>query len=460
MISYVSTRGQAPELGFADAMLAGLASDGGLYCPATLPELGSLAPGADYIDTASAIMWPFVEGSFDQSEFKRLVREAYSSFRHPEVVPVRPLGENQWVAELFWGPTLAFKDVALQLLGRLLDAELTRRDQHVTVLGATSGDTGSAAIEALRGSSRADVVILHPEGRVSDIQRRQMTTVDVPNVANVAVEGTFDDCQDLVKAAFGSPELRAQLNLAAVNSINWARVMAQIVYYATSARAVAPDGSPVSFCVPTGNFGNVLAGWYARRLGVPIHQLVIASNRNDILTRFFQTGRLTAHAVQPSLSPSMDIQVSSNFERALWEASGRDGEAVAALLDQFRADGDVDVPDEWVSQLRSQFVAGSVDDDATLATIADLHSSSGAVFDPHSAVGLAVAANYAEVGVPMITLATAHPAKFPDAVERAIGRRPDLPAFLSELLSRREYCQHAPAELGAIVEIARTLRAI
>lgn len=415
---------------------------------------------SSYAEVAGAVMWPFVEGSIERDVFQTMVAEAYSSFRDPAVCPVVDLGDNHHLLDLAKGPTLAFKDVALQLVGRLLDHELERRGRRVTVLGATSGDTGSAAIEALQGRHNVSVVILHPKGRVSEVQRRQMTTVDAANVRNVAIDGSFDDCQDLVKAAFNDPALREEFGLAAVNSINWARVMAQIVYYVTSARAVAPvvDGvsQPVSFTVPTGNFGNVLAGWYAKRMGLAVDQLVVASNQNDILPRFFETGRLTARPVAPSLSPSMDIQVSSNFERLLWEASGRDGKAIDELLTTFRADGDVEVP--WVETLRAEFDTGRLDDDGILAEIKLVHEQLGLLIDPHTAVGTYVARQVRrDSSVPMVTLGTADPAKFPDAVEKATGVRPELPPFLSELMSRPEYLVDAPNDLGAVTSEMRAL---
>lgn len=405
-------------------------------------------------------MWPFVEGSIERDVFESMVADAYATFRDPAVCPVVELGDNHYLLDLAKGPTLAFKDVALQLVGRLLDHELENRGRRVTVLGATSGDTGSAAIEALQGRDNVSVVILHPKGRVSEVQRRQMTTVDAANVRNVAIAGSFDDCQDLVKAAFNDPALREEFGLAAVNSINWARVMAQIVYYVTSAGAVAPGvggtSQPVSFTVPTGNFGNVLAGWYAKRMGLAVDQLVVASNQNDILPRFFETGRLTAQPVAPSLSPSMDIQVSSNFERLLWEASGRDGTAIDELLTAFRATGDVEVP--WVEGLRSEFDTGRLDDEGILAEIKLIHEQLGLLIDPHTAVGTYVARQARrDSSIPMITLGTADPAKFPDAVEKATGVRPELPPFLSELMSRPEYLVDAPNDLDAVASEMRAL---
>jgi threonine synthase len=443
-LTYVSTRGAAPELGFADVLLAGLARDGGLYVPSEWPSLtvGDLGRFAEmsYAEVATEVMWPFVEGALDLDTFASIVADSYATFDSPDVVPLTDLGDGMWLAELFHGPTLAFKDIALQLVGRLFDHELTRRGQRVTVVGATSGDTGSAAIEALRDRASVDVFILHPAGRVSDVQRRQMTTVDAPNVHNVAVEGTFDDCQDLVKALFADDDFRDRRNLSAVNSINWARVMAQIVYYvASTVRLGGGDGHPVAFSVPTGNFGNVFAGYGAQRMGTPISQFVVASNRNDILTRFLTTGTMTIGEVHPTLSPSMDIQVSSNLERLLFELYGRDGAAIAELMARFRAEGTVSVDRGRLDLLAEHWSAGRVDDDATSATIADLYERTGMLIDPHTAVGLAAAREArADTRVPMVVLSTAHPAKFPDAVEAATGVRPPLPPQLADLFERQE----------------------
>ena len=437
-IRYVSTRGSAPELGFADALLAGLARDGGLYVPATVPALADSwrqAPARGYAATAVDVMWPFVAGSLERDDFARAVHAAYAVFDDPDVVPLRRLGATDvWLAELHHGPTLAFKDVALQLVGQLLDYELERRDERVTVLGATSGDTGSAAIEALRDRARVDVTILHPSGRVSDVQRRQMTTVDAPNVLNLAVQGSFDDCQDLVKAAFADLPFRDRFRLSAVNSINWARVMAQIVYYVTAAARFA---QPVTFVVPTGNFGNVYAGHMARRMGLPVKQFVVASNRNDILTRFFRTAVMAIEGVEPSLSPSMDIQVSSNLERLLWEILRGDGAAVVELFATFRQRGVVQLDDAQFGRLREGFVACRTDDDATLATIRRVWDDFGILVDPHTAVGLSAALTEVPPGQPVVVLATAHPAKFPDAVQAATGQWPQLPARLADLAERQ-----------------------
>jgi len=452
MINYESTRGEAPPLAFADTLLAGLATDGGLYCPVEIPELPELDPEMSYAEIAELVMWPFVEGSIEREAFHTMVVDAYRPFRDDAVTPLVELGADQYLLDLSKGPTLAFKDVALQLVGRMLEHELGNRGGEAMVFAATSGDTGSAAIEALANRNHLAITVLHPLGRVSDVQRKQMTTVDAPNVMNAAVNGTFDDCQDLVKAAFNDPELREGLRLAAVNSINWGRVMAQIVYYVVASLRINNMSAPISFSVPTGNFGNVLSGWYAKRMGVPIDRLIVASNRNDVLTRYFETGTLSTRDVAPSLSPSMDIQVSSNFERLLWEASGRDGAAVAALLTEFRSSGRTPVPQGWTELIRAEFDAARVSDEDTLAEIARVHNDLGLLLDPHTAIGTRVARDLAQSGVPMVTLGTADPAKFPDAVEQATGVRPPLPAFLSELFDRTEQFVEFDNDLATVAE--------
>ena len=449
---YVSTRGQAPVLGFGDVLLAGLARDGGLYVPERWPQLGPPPAGPrSYEATAIEVMTPFVEGAVDAPDFAAIVADTYATFSHPDVTPLVELDDGLQVLELFWGPTLAFKDVALQLVGRLFDHELRRRGDRVMIVGATSGDTGSAAIEACRDRDAVDIVILHPHGRVSEVQRRQMTTVDSPNVHNVAVEGTFDDCQDLVKAMFADEAFRDRLNLSAVNSINWARVMAQIVYYVVAAERLTDRRSPVSFSVPTGNFGNVFAGEVARRMGLPIDRFVVGSNRNDILTRFFETGTMRMEGVVPTLSPSMDIQVSSNFERLLFELVGRDGLKVADLLTRFRDEGEVTFEEDSVAPLSEHWAGARVDDEQTLAIIADVHAKTGMLVDPHTAVGIGAArAHRGDPDVPMVVLATAHPAKFPDAVEKATGVRPALPPHLADLFDRTERYDVLPNDLAAV----------
>src|SRR5688500_17820801 len=377
---YVSTRGEAPVLGFGDVLLSGLAVDGGLYVPETWPTLDpdTWRDVRPYAEVATEVMWPFVEGSMAREDLAAIVAEAYATFDHPDVCPVIELGDLH-LLELFWGPTLSFKDVALQLVGRLFDHELTARSERATIVVATSGDTGSAAIEACVGRDTLDIVVLHPADRVSDVQRRQMTTVDAPNVHNVAIEGTFDDCQDLVKAMFADVAFRERVRLSAMNSINWARVMAQVVYYVTTTARLGRS----SFTVPSGNFGNIFAGWVAERMGLPMGQLVIASNSNDILTRWVADGSMIAEEVVPTLSPAMDIQVSSNHERLLFELSGRDGARTAELLQRFRGLGSVEAPRS------DRFQAARVDDVDTLATIRGVHDVSGVLVDPHTAVGIA-----------------------------------------------------------------------
>ena len=458
-MKYVSTRGNAPVLGFADVLLAGLAADGGLYVPERWPELPAREEllAMDYPTLAAEVMWPYVApdgdpgpGDLDRDTFSRIVADSYAGFDADEVVPVIQLGDV-WLAELFHGPTLAFKDVALQLVGRLFDHVLEGRDSRVAILGATSGDTGSAAMEAFRGRARADCVILFPEGRVSEVQRRQMTTITEANCHAVAVTGTFDDCQDLVKAAFADESFRDEVHLSAVNSINWGRVMAQVVYYVWASLRVAPDGSPVSFCVPTGNFGNILAAWVAKRMGLAVDRLVVASNRNDILTRFFTTGDMQAEPVVPTTSPSMDIQVSSNLERLLFEVLDRDGSAVAELLGRFRSDGIVSVPGDVLATLGDEFDAARLDDTAVAEVIDSVHEEHDVLLDPHSAVGVGVARSFVGgLHTPLVCMATAHPAKFPDAVFEASGVRPPLPAHMADLLERPERFEHAPNDLGAV----------
>jgi threonine synthase len=456
-VRYVSTRGRAPELGFADVLLAGLASDGGLYVPAEYPPLPDLAGAPDYASAAAAVMAPFVGDELGPGALDDLCREAYAGFRHAAVVPLVQIDHRRWLLELYHGPTLAFKDLALQLVGRMFDSVLAQRSERITIVGATSGDTGSAAIAGVQGCANVDIVVLYPEGRTSEVQRRQMTTVDSANVHAVAVEGTFDDCQDLVKAMFADAPFRDELRLSAVNSINWARVMAQTVYYATAAHALAGQ---ITACVPTGNFGNVLAGWIARRMGAPIADLIVASNANDILTRFINDGEMSMRAVVPTLSPSMDIQVSSNFERLLFEINGRDGGMTAEQLGRFRATGSLAIEGDQ----RGEFVTGSFraercDDAATLAEIGRVYRASGVLVDPHTATATYAANRLggAAPDVPVVTLATAHPAKFPDAVERATGIRPELPPHLADLLSRPERTQTLPNDLTTVEKFVRSV---
>jgi threonine synthase len=452
-VQYVSTRGQAPPVDFAEVLLGGLAPDGGLYVPDTWPTLPQLLTGGSYADVATAVMWPYVEGTIDRGVFEAIVRDTYAAFRHPAVCPLVQLGDDEWLLELFHGPTLAFKDVALQLVGRLFDHVLTARGERLTIIGATSGDTGSAAIDGVKHCQAVDIVMLYPAGRISEVQRRQMTTIESPNVHAVAIEGTFDDCQDLVKAMFADASFRARHRLSAVNSINWARVMAQTVYYVTAALSLGggPGRRPVSFAVPTGNFGNVLAGWIAAHTGLPVQRLVVGSNRNDILARFLASGIMATSVVVPTLSPSMDIQVSSNFERLLFELNHRDGGLTAEQMARFRATGTLTVEPDQLDRLTALFAGARCDDATTLAVIRDTYQAAGELLDPHTAVGLHAARQVERVpGVPMVVLATAHPAKFPDAVEQATGVRPALPPHLADLFDRPERITTLPNDLGEV----------
>ncbi|MBL8658688.1 MAG: threonine synthase [Rhodospirillales bacterium] len=454
-MKYVSTRGAAPILGFDDVVLTGLARDGGLYVPQFWPRLSDENLRAmaqlNYPALAARVMAPFAGPSVQEPDLRAITGAAYADFDHPLVAPLKRLGPKLWLLELFHGPTLAFKDFALQILGRLFDLILARRGERITIVGATSGDTGSAAIEACRDRAFVEIFILHPKGRVTEVQRRQMTTVDAPNVHNIAIEGTFDDCQDLVKAMFNDTAFRERMNLAAVNSINWARILAQITYYIHAALTLGGPGQPVAFAVPTGNFGNVFAAFAAHRLGAPISHLVVGSNRNDILTRFFDSGRMEMGAVFPTLSPSMDIQVSSNFERLLFELYDRDGATVAGLMGEFREHRAFQVDRARWQRAKGLFSACRIDDEATTDAIRAIYDETGELLDPHSAIGVAAArAIRKDDGVPVVAVATAHPAKFPDAVERATGFRPPLPPRLADLMDRPERYTALPADLGAV----------
>lgn len=461
-MQYVSTRGRAPSLTFDEVLLTGLARDGGLYVPETWPQLlpDQIRRFATrpYDAVAVEVMWPYIEGTIDRGEFESMVFDAYAAFNHPDVCPVRPLGGGVWLLELFHGPTLAFKDVALQLVGQLFEHELAKRGERITIVGATSGDTGSAAIAACRDRDALDVFMLHPAGRVSEVQRRQMTTVLSTNIHNIAVEGTFDDCQDLVKAMFGDVTFRDRHRLSAVNSINWGRILAQVVYYVKTAAVLGAPDKPVAFSVPTGNFGNVFSAWVARQMGVPISALYIGSNTNDILPRLLETGVMEMHDVVPTTSPSMDIQVSSNFERLLFELLGRNGEEVADRMQRFREDGRIDLSDV-VGPMREVFGAARLDDDAVGRVIAATYKRSGVLVDPHTAVGLGTAALlHRDTSVPVVCLATAHPAKFPDAVEAATGERPELPEELHDLLEREERFVTLPNDLRELVAYVDTVK--
>ena len=452
---YVSTRGEAPVLSFSDALLAGLARDGGLYVPETWPtfskdEIAALA-GRPYADVAKAVIAPFVADAIARNALDLMIEDAYAGFRHPAVTPLVQVGTNRFVLELSHGPTLAFKDVAMQLLARLMDHVLTARGGRATIVGATSGDTGSAAIEAFRHSDAVDVFILYPHKRVSEVQRRQMTTVASPNVHAIAVEGTFDDCQAMVKAMFNHHAFRDRLALAGVNSINWARIVAQVVYYFYAATALGAPHREVSFVVPTGNFGDILAGWVAKKMGLPIADLAIATNVNDILVRTLESGRYEVRGVMPSSSPSMDIQVSSNFERLLFEALDRDAAAVRQLMDSLSQSGAFTLPRAVQAAIAADFTAARADEPETRATIAEMQEEAGYLVDPHTAVGLTVADKVEhKKSVPQVVLSTAHPAKFPDAVEAATGIRPPLPAHMADLMTRKERVSVQPNDLATI----------
>lgn len=452
---YISTRGRAPELAFDDVLLSGLARDGGLYVPAEWPRFNTddlvAMKALSYNDLAFKVIQPFVGGTIDDDALKAIIARAYSTFEGGEVAPLINIGDDIHLMELFHGPTLAFKDVAMQMLGGLFDHVLQARGEHITIVGATSGDTGSAAIEACRGKDTLDIFMLHPEGRVSEVQRRQMTTVLADNVHNVAVRGTFDDCQDLVKAMFNDTPFRDRHHLSAVNSINWARVMAQIVYYFHAALHLGAPEREISFTVPTGNFGNVFAGYAAMKMGLPVKKFIVAANANDILARFFDTGEMRTDAVVPTLSPSMDIQISSNFERLLFDMMGRDGARVESTLTTFRKEGSFRVDQGMLDTVRERFDAARYDDKETTETIRALYAESGMLIDPHTAVGLAAAkAKHDNDGTPMVVLATAHPAKFPDAVEAATGVRPALPERMSDLYDREERAVTTDNSLDAI----------
>jgi threonine synthase len=455
-LRYVSTRGEAPELGFEDVLLTGLARDGGLYVPAHWPQFSvrqfAAMQGRTYEEIAFEVMHAFVGGALPDADLKRMIGEAYATFGHPAVAPLKQLDDNQWLLELFHGPTLAFKDVAMQLLARLMDWALEKHRTRATIVGATSGDTGGAAIDAFQASRHASVFMMHPHGRVSEVQRRQMTTVASPTIHNLAIEGNFDDCQAIVKALFNDLAFRDQVGLAGVNSINWARIVAQVVYYVTAAVALGAPGRAVSFCVPTGNFGDIFAGFVSKRMGLPVDRLVIATNVNDILDRTLKTGRYETRGVTASTSPSMDIQVSSNFERLLFEVHGRDPYSVRRLMQGLSQSGAFSIGSRELDQIRHEFDSGAVSEAETAATIRETLKQTGELLDPHSAVGYAVSRRQQPSASPMITLATAHPAKFPDAVQRASGIRPALPPRLEHLLTAKERFTVLPNDVARVRE--------
>lgn len=444
MTRYISTRGEAPELGFCDVMLTGLARDGGLYVPAIWPQLSAeiIAGffGRPYWEVAVDVIRPFAGGEITDAELGRMANEAYATFRHPAVVPLRQMSPHQFVLELFHGPTLAFKDVAMQLISRLMDHVLAKRGERTTIVVATSGDTGGAAVEAFSGLENVDLIVLFPHGRISEVQRRMMTSTGAANVHALAVEGTFDDCQALVKGMFNNHRFRDATSLSGVNSINWARIVAQVVYYFTSAVAVGAPARAVDFVVPTGNFGDIFAGYVAKRIGLPVRTLRIAANVNDILARTLKTGIYEVREVHATASPSMDIQISSNFERLLFEAGRRDAAGVRRLMDSLKQSGRFVLPDATLAAIREEFDAGRADETETAAAIRAAWREAGELVDPHTAVALAVAdRDTTDTRVPSIVLSTAHPAKFPDAVETACGQRPQLPAWLDGLMTKSEH---------------------
>ncbi|MCP5382441.1 MAG: threonine synthase [Kordiimonadaceae bacterium] len=454
-MKYKSTRGEAPDLNFEEVLLSGLARDGGLYLPEVWPQIADAEiramRGKSYQDIAFQVMSPYVCPEIPEEDFKGLIEKAYSTFRHDAVVPLSQLDSNEWMLELYHGPTLAFKDVALQLLGHLFDYVLTKRGDKITIVGATSGDTGSAAIDCVQGRACADIFMLHPYGRVSNVQRRQMTTVLKNNVHNIAIEGDFDNCQALVKALFNDLDFRDKIRLSAVNSINWARVMAQIVYYFTAAVALGSPDRKVSFSVPTGNFGDVYAGYIAKQMGLPIDRLVVATNVNDILSRTLSNGEYKVGETIPTISPSMDIQVSSNFERLLYNIYKGNGADVRLLMENLKQSGVFIISSGQLNRAKETFDALRVSEDETKSTIAEVYKSTGHVIDPHTAVGIHAARQIRQdKSVPMISLSTAHPAKFPDAVEEVTGIYPALPVHMADLFEREEKFDILPNDLGAL----------
>lgn len=455
---YISTRGNAPVLSFEEAMLTGLARDGGLYVPETIPQLSAddikEMRGMSYEEIAFKVMRPFIGDTFTDGEFKEIIAKAYSTFGHDARAPLVQLGSNHYLLELFHGPTLAFKDFAMQLIGQLFQAALGRSGQRVTIVGATSGDTGSAAIEAFKGLDAVDVFILYPHGRVSEVQRRQMTTPSESNVHALAVDGHFDDCQARLKDMFNDFEFRDGVRLAGVNSINWARVLAQVVYYFSSAVSLGAPDRKISFTVPTGNFGDIFAGYIAKQMGLPIDRLVVATNQNDILHRCLTTGDYKTSEVHPSISPSMDIQVSSNFERALFYAYGKDGNAVGQLMDELK-EGGFSVSQGALQALEEHFDSGRVSEAETSATITEMQGRTGEILCPHSAIAARIGDQHQDGATPMVALATAHPAKFPDAVEAATGHRPGLPPRMADLFEKDERVTRIENDLEALKAIVK-----
>ncbi|NTI01295.1 threonine synthase [Agrobacterium rhizogenes] len=453
-MDYISTRGEAPALGFCDALLAGLARDGGLYVPRQWPSLTKKEirafRGKSYQEVAFAVLSPFTNGEIPDDVFRGMIDEAYATFRHPAVAPLVQTGPNSFVMELFHGTTLAFKDVAMQLLARLMDYALEKRGQRATIVGATSGDTGGAAIDAFAGRDRTDIFILFPNGKVSPVQQRQMTTSTAANVHALAINGNFDDCQNLVKAMFNDKAFRDGVRLSGVNSINWARIMAQVVYYFTTAVALGGPDRKISFTVPTGNFGDIFAGYVAKRMGLPIDRLVIATNENDILARTLKTGRYEMRAVKSTTAPSMDIQISSNFERLFFEAHGRDASKVRAAMESLKQSNGFAIGEDALKFIKKDFRAGRASEKQVAATIRKTLDDTGYLIDPHTAIGVFVAEKNEKPTSPMVTLATAHPAKFPAAVKSACGIDPALPTWLAGLMNREERFDVLDPELKAV----------
>lgn len=454
-MKYISTRGQSEPLDFEDALLMGMAPDGGLYVPAEWPEFSPAKIASfsslSYPELALSVITPFVGNSMDRATLADLIDQAYRNFSHRAIAPMVQIGHGEWVLELFHGPTLAFKDFALQLLGGLLEHALKKRSRHVTIVGATSGDTGSAAIAGCQGKEHMDMFILHPKGRVSDVQRRQMTTIQSQNVHNIAIDGTFDDCQALVKAMFNDTEFRNKHHLAAVNSINWARIMAQIVYYFYAAVQLGAPWRSLSFVVPTGNFGNIFAGYAAKKMGLPIRRLILATGRNDILSRFIRTGRYESGEVHPTIAPSIDIQVASNFERLLFDMVGRESSEVRRMMEEFSKTGLIELDESAMNRLHRLFASATIQEDTIRQTIGDVYQESGMLLDPHSAVGVAAGRELRQGnGEGLVYLATAHPAKFPDAVREATGVIPDIPERLQDALSGEERCENLPNDLATV----------
>ncbi|WP_442953792.1 threonine synthase [Pararhizobium sp.] len=454
IVKYVSTRGEAPSLGFSDALMAGLARDGGLYVPAEWPHFSKkqirAMRGKSYQDIAFTVLEPFTAGEIPADKFRAMINEAYATFRHPAIAPIVQTGPNAFITELFHGTTLAFKDVAMQLLGRLMDHVLSERNERATIVGATSGDTGGAAIDAFAGRDRTDIFILFPHGKVSPVQQHQMTTSKEKNVHALAIEGNFDDCQNLVKAMFNDGAFRDKVQLSGVNSINWARIMAQIVYYFTTAVTLGAPDRKVSFTVPTGNFGDIFAGYAAKQMGLPIGKLVVATNENDILARALKTGRYEMRGVKATTSPSMDIQISSNFERLLFIAYDRDASKVRAAMESLKQSGSFEIGGNALKMIKKDFQAGRASEKEVAKQIKTTLAETGYLLDPHTAIGVFVSAKHQKPGVPMVTLATAHPAKFPAAVKSASGIDPALPTWLADLMDREERFEILEPELKAV----------